>query len=317
VREKGGDKMTNLLNKRILLSGATVLAAAAIAIGATFAFFSDTETSVGNTFAAGEIDLQVDSEAHYAGMVCSNGVWVEEGQGTSTRPELIGQPCEGTWTLKDLENGDIFFSLDDIKPGDSGENTISLHVFNNDAWGRLVIGNVQDLDNTCTEPESEVTPGTLDPECTAPTPAPGDGELQENIQFSIWLDQGVTPGFQGQDVGEGDNIQQCEDPAECEEPTLVTSGPLDPGGETLNIWEGLAVVYNAFGCVGTGHITDLTTTCPGIGPDGQLIGSFTYYFGLDWEIPDSVGNEAQSDSLTADMTFEVEQYRNNLTPFTP
>jgi len=42
---------------RILLSFATLLTAAAVVIGATFAFFSDTETSAGNTLEAGEIDF--------------------------------------------------------------------------------------------------------------------------------------------------------------------------------------------------------------------------------------------------------------------
>jgi predicted ribosomally synthesized peptide with SipW-like signal peptide len=43
----------------------------ALAAGATGAFFSDTETSTGNTFAAGSLDLRVDSEAHYNGSVCT------------------------------------------------------------------------------------------------------------------------------------------------------------------------------------------------------------------------------------------------------
>ena len=38
------------INSKILLSGAAITAAAALIIGATFAFFSDTETSEGNTF---------------------------------------------------------------------------------------------------------------------------------------------------------------------------------------------------------------------------------------------------------------------------
>lgn len=301
--------MTNLINTKVLLSGAMILAAAAVVIGATFAFFSDTETSTGNTFVAGAIDLKIDSEAHYAGLVCNeNGQWEEEATGESTRPDLIGDDCEGTWIMKDLEEGDIFFSINDIKPGDSGENTISLHVFDNDAWGRMVINNVASLDVTCNEPESE---DVDDPECILSSPTPGAGELQENIQFSIWLDQGVTPGFQENgEQGEGDNIQQCLEQGECEEPTLVTSGPLDPGGETLNIWEGLAPAYIFSGCNGDGSET---SDCPGLTSDGHLVGSITYYFGLDWEIPDTVGNEVQTDSLSADISFEATQYRNNPT----
>ena len=40
---------------------------AIIAVGATGAFFSDTETSTGNTFAAGAIDLGVDNTSYYNG----------------------------------------------------------------------------------------------------------------------------------------------------------------------------------------------------------------------------------------------------------
>lgn len=45
------------MNKRILISLSVIAAVAAIAIGGTVAYFSDTETSTGNTFTAGSIDL--------------------------------------------------------------------------------------------------------------------------------------------------------------------------------------------------------------------------------------------------------------------
>jgi len=47
------------MNSKILLSGATAAAAAALIIGATFAYFSDTETSTGNTFTAGTLDVEI------------------------------------------------------------------------------------------------------------------------------------------------------------------------------------------------------------------------------------------------------------------
>jgi len=46
---------------KIILSLVTIFAVAAIAAAATAAYFSDTETSTGNTFAAGTLDLTVDS----------------------------------------------------------------------------------------------------------------------------------------------------------------------------------------------------------------------------------------------------------------
>lgn len=313
--------MPTTINSKILLSGTAIVAAAVLIVGATFAFFSDTETSVDNTLTAGSLDLKVDSEAHYNGSVCSdvsetdvpNYQWV----GGTEWP--VGQPCDGTWDLTDLTATNQFFELTDIKPGDEGENTISLHVFDNDAWGRFVIDEVENLDNTCTEPELEAETDCI----TEGTP----GELAQSITFQAWIDDGAIPGFQGEeDQTEGDNIKQEN------EQLVIQPGTLDPAGETHNIWEGLAA-YRAF--LDLSNACDVTDSdgngqtdndgtpsdddylaCQGIADDGRMVGSTTYYFGLEWSVPDTIGNEAQTDSLNADLTFEVEQHRNNPTPFT-
>lgn len=329
------------VNSKILLSTAAIMAAAALIIGATFAFFSDTETSEDNILQAGALDLKIDSEAHYAGLVCEDTgegtEWAEEATGSATRTELIGEECKGTWELKDLEEGDTFFELFDLKPGDSGENTISLHVFDNDAWGKFVIDGVNDDDNTCTEPESEVDPAD-DPECSGnPNTDPGQnglGELSENMSFHAWLDQGSILGFQcanpttgttgarcSVDPTEGDNIQQCGIDQQCAEPNVITPGPLDPGGETHNIWEGLALYRASLGTAcdstdldGDGHAVNGSgqyLACHGLADDGRLVGSATYYFGLAWDFDEDAGNEAQTDSIDADISFNIVQQRNN------
>ncbi len=100
--------------KKILISVSIIAGVAAIVVGATTAFFSDTETSTGNTFTAGAIDLTVDSQASYNGQ----------------------SVAEATWTATDLGAEHKFFNFADVKPGDSGENTISLHVNDKDAWLR-------------------------------------------------------------------------------------------------------------------------------------------------------------------------------------
>src|SRR3989338_1780407 len=138
------------INAKILLSIASIAAAAALVVGATFAFFSDSETSTGNTFTAGTLDLLVDSECHYF----QDDIDVTCGEGDAF----------GNWTQTDLESGvHTFFNFDDIKPGDRGENTVSLHVVDNDAWGRFVISDVVDTDNE------------------------NDGGLQGALLFNIWL----------------------------------------------------------------------------------------------------------------------------------
>ncbi len=50
------------MNKRILISLSVIGAVAAIAVGGTIAYFSDTETSTGNTFTAGTIDISINDQ---------------------------------------------------------------------------------------------------------------------------------------------------------------------------------------------------------------------------------------------------------------
>ncbi len=338
--------------KKILLSLSMLAAVAVVVVGATTAFFSDTETSTGNTFTAGAIDLKVDSTSHYNNMVCTLGdspatyTWQPEVNFVPTVDHypVQGSPCDGTWTETDLGARHKFFNLVDVKPGDNGEDTISLHVYSNDSWGRFVISGVTDLDNTCTEPESEV--GALEPECPAPSNvmATTPGELAESISFWAWLDQGAIPGFQNVDADgdlidldpdvddflapdptEGDNIQQCDDRGdngsqhECDEPTVIQPGTVDENpstdqtlaDETHNIWPALAGVWDAYCWDFDPQGANGYNECQGIAEDGRLVGSTTYYFGLAWNIPYGVGNEAQTDSLNANLSFQAVQQRNN------
>ena len=76
--------------KKILLSMSMIAVVAVVAIGATGAFFSDTETSTGNTFTAGAIDLTVDSEQHYNNLVDTFAV-------------LYGSAAHRNW--------DVFYSI--------------------------------------------------------------------------------------------------------------------------------------------------------------------------------------------------------------
>ena len=171
------------INTRILLSVASIAAAGALVAGSTFAFFSDSETSNGNTFTAGKIDLQVDSTATY------NGVTV----------------AASTWPLKDLvPTADKFFNFTDIKPGDVGENTISLHVINNDAWVCAEVSNLASADNGITESE-----GPVDNDVTS-------GELDNTMVWTIWRDNGAGSGGVA-----GDNIQNGT------EQTLASGNPVN------------------------------------------------------------------------------------------
>ncbi len=268
---------------KILLSALTIAFVSALVFGGTQAFFNDEETSTGNLFTAGALDLLVDSEAHYAGLYCddeSNSwvIWSE--QDGTTRPELVGEPCDGTWTMTDLGPEHTFFNLSDLKPGDEGENTISLHVNNNDAYACVIIDNMQDDDNALTEPEEEA--GDTDG-------GDGEGELSSELRFFAWSDN--------DQVDPGNNIWDAGEP-------MLFSNTEGPASDVID-----GVVYPLF--------------TPETGP---LAGAATTYVGLYWcygtITVDAINNVltcdgeggtnlTQTDSLSADFTFYIEQARNN------
>lgn len=207
------------------------------------------------------------------------------------RPPIDGSldpACDGSWDLTDLNSANKFFNFSDIKPGDYGEDTVSLHVSDNDAWGRMKIDVIKDSDGTCVDPEVAVEGDS----CVEQ--GDNNGELRQNLVFSVWLDEGSTPGFQGKtDPGEGDNVWQNN------EIQLISPGEINSGGETWNIKDAILAAYQAEG------------VAPGITDDGHMSPDVTYYFGIGWILPSDTGNEVQTDIFQADITFDVEQYRNN------
>ncbi|HMB65929.1 MAG TPA: TasA family protein, partial [Patescibacteria group bacterium] len=69
--------------KKILLSLSVIVAVAAVAVGATTAYFSDQAVSEGNTFSAGTLDLEIDENhpsqdfnVEFANMI--PGEWTEK-----------------------------------------------------------------------------------------------------------------------------------------------------------------------------------------------------------------------------------------------
>lgn len=276
--------------KRIILSLGAITFVAALAVASTGAFFSDSETSTGNTFTAGAIDLKVDSTAHYAGLICTDeGVaatprfqWQRENPAVpSTREDLVGTQCHGTWALTDgAPTLDQFFNLSDIKPGDPGENTVSLHLDGNDAYACADITNIQNLENSITGPEAALSD-------TGPA-----GELGQNLDFLVWLDNGGVNGTTSPqagnnvwDVGEP-LITHGTAPSTAQHYTLAAppSAPL-PGGST----NFLGVAWCAGTWQNVNPATPGTQTCDG----------------------STMGNIAQTDSYSADIGFRVAQSRNN------
>ncbi len=134
----------------------------AVIMSAVILAFGFRSEATGTTFATkkkGEtFDLKIDSKASWNGVL---------------------QPSS-TWALKNLNpTSDKFFNLDDVKPGDRGEATISLHV-NKDAWVCLDFENLKEKENGRNEPELLVDDSG----------GANSGELADGTEFFGWRDDG-------------------------------------------------------------------------------------------------------------------------------
>lgn len=189
------------MKRKIIISFAILGLATFFAIGGSIAYFSDAETSTGNTFKAGKLNLKIDNTCNYNGKEC---VYNENAQKYFW--EGTEEQCYCSWNEKDLSENDIFFNFPDIKPGDTGEDTISLHVDNNDAWICAEFANLAKNDNGCDSPENK-----LDSTC-----GDGQGELQDYLLFSVWKDNGA-------------GANACNDIKDIDESYLIENQPASNG----------------------------------------------------------------------------------------
>lgn len=266
--------------KKIIISLSVVVFVAAVVFGATTAFFSDTETSVGNTFTAGAIDLTIDNESYAIDFTIPG----------YTNPTGALVLSENTsWDLDDLTN-QLFFNFVDLKPGDIGEDTISIHVNNNDAWMCMSTEITATPENGITEPEA----------ADDSTVGDNDGELQHAINFVFWVD-------------DGDNVLETDEAQYVWEGTaeeFMNTSPRIIADSTFNIFgapigtsvEGDSEFYIAKAwCFG-----ELTLTpVPQSGTNDPIVATGIHCDGS------SVNNSTQTDGIVGNITFYAEQSRNN------
>jgi predicted ribosomally synthesized peptide with SipW-like signal peptide len=281
--------------KRIILSlTLIVFIGGAIAFGATSAFFNDTETSAANAFAAGDIDLKVDNESYYNGRFNKDTSWDED----------------------NLDGGIYkFFDFGDLKPGDYGEDTISLHVDTNDAYLCANVTLTSNTENQCNEPEAleDQTCGTSTTDIGI-----GQGELAGLVNFIWWADDGdnvlednenvISQGaLDGLAIGETYPLTLADSDENIWNEGSA-GGPVD-GNETYYIGKAWC-----FGTLGTDPLpqdgltdgwspadeNDAGTEAAGEPEDGGLT--------CDGSM---LGNSSQTDSLTADIIFSAIQSRHN------
>lgn len=244
--------MTNILNTKILLSGATIVAAAALIVGATYAFFSDTETSTDNTFAAGSINLLVNNTS----FALDHNI-----------PEYDGDPigamvpsAHTTWDTGSLQ-GETFFDFIDLKPGDYGKDVISLQVDNNDAW-ICAATQVDEVDNA---------------------------GLAENLNFAFWNDidnDNVFDPGDGEAVflqGPASGLNGAGQIALADSTRNVWANPTTPGTPVAGLSENFVgkvwcygdLTVNPVGNTGTGFNCDGSEVTEGQGE--ILTGDIEFY----------------------------------------
>ena len=296
--------MLQAINTKILISGITILAAAALVIGGTFAWFSDSETSRGNLLQAGAIDLGIDNHIYYNGRLNEGTTWridydIDEEQGTRQ-----------------------FFNFRDVKPGDWGEDTISLHVKDNESWLCADVTLTSDDDNDCTEPENDVEGANCPTDGSEPDLDNADGDLADAVRFYWWADDGdnVFECVMEEEETPDGIITRCNPQAVGSE-HLLPAGPMGnlDVGETAtvaladsdqNIWGDtgplpggdVRFVAKAW-CFGD---TDMTPY-PQDGGNQQQ-GPDDRPVLCDGESED---NMTQTDSFTADIAFRAIQSRHN------
>ena len=200
-------------------------------------------------------DLKIDSQASW------NGV----------------SQAASTWALKNLNpHSDKFFNLGDVKPGDRGEATISLHV-NKDAWVCLDFENLKEKENGRNEPE------LLEDD----SGGANSGELADGTEFFGWRD-------------DGDNIFEVG-----EIPLFGTSTHKQAATQVLN-----QMTYPLADSKTGNPLTASTTRYIGIEwCAGDLeVDVPTATITCDGE---ALGNEAQTDSFSVDLSFRAVPVKDN------
>jgi len=239
----------------------------------TRAFFSDTETSTDNILAAGAIDLKIDNESYYNGLL----------------------NADTTWELDDLDPTSLFFNFTDIKPDDWGEDTISLRVNDNESWACVDISLTADDDVSSNEPELADGDVADIPEDLF------DGELGENVNFIFWVDDGDNV----LEATESANNVLAQGPANevlDDSWTLADSIQNQVGGAVGQGLAGDTTYYIGkawcFGTLTPSPVADGAGQNPTV--DSGILCDGT-----------NLDNTTQTDNILADFSFRAVQHRNN------
>jgi predicted ribosomally synthesized peptide with SipW-like signal peptide len=219
------EQLYNITRRKMLAGlGAVGLASAGAGLG-TSAYFSDREEFAGNSLVAGELDLLVDWQQHYrmnGETTFVNAHPDHDGDGEQSiaadndagqvkysdfldpeDPDSDGENipvlnCENIPPISEASFGtdpttgeaqETLVQLGDVKPGDEGEITFSLHLCDNPGYVWMQAGNVSESEGVDTDPELAVDDVA-------------SGDLARNIEAKLWYD------------ADCDNVLDEDDPAD-------------------------------------------------------------------------------------------------------
>jgi predicted ribosomally synthesized peptide with SipW-like signal peptide len=244
------DHLIDLTRRKLLVgAGAVGLASAGAGLG-TSALFGDTESFTGNTVTAGTLDLVVRYESTYNGAPAEN---------------LAPNPSGSV----DGPAG-LFYTLEDVKPGDSGWFQFCFELTTNPAYLWTCTEQTADDENGQNEPELETEGADTD----------GLGELDDAILVDVYYAN--------------------------EDGTAIPGGELASGvtlaGALAAFATGKALNADAVDAV-PGEQTPYDPSSEA----GVVTGPCVRF---DWVLPLETGNEVQSDGLAFAIDFHAVQARN-------
>ena len=176
--------------------------------------------------------------------------------------------------------------ISDVKPGDFGQVTFSVHLFDNPAYLWLTGGIVDASENGLTEPEAK------DPDEEEEVV-----ELLDEIRVAVWHDNGngvLEPTEELVYEKELDGPDDDQNISVTQQDALVTQGTLRDVLTELELGDGIPIDSNP------------ETTSRDCFPN-----STTRYLGFAWWLPADHANEIQTDSVEFDLGFYTEQCRHN------
>ena len=262
------------LSRRKMLGGLGIVGVASAGAGlGTTAFFSDEESFQDNTITAGELDLFV--HVDYSE---DQGAFAQYStpSGTYINGGVVGEDVES-------EDGAVVpgeplsIQVVDLKPGDSGEGKFCFSIVYNPAYMWM-----------CGELTANDQNGTTDPEEAALMDEfgeiPEDGQLADAME--ITLSYCDPDGELGEEIISGSLAEVMA--------ALQNGIPLNGDGNA----DGPVANRPAFDGVEEPFVdgepnVDETCVC------------------FEWEVPTTVGNEIQTDSVEFDFEFYAEQERHN------